>query len=180
MRRKNIGIYIIIAVLLLGGAGITIAAYFFTRGAPQKMPEITKEQTENTKKPQPQNAENIEKEKQMNSNQNLNQNKNTIALIKTNFGNIKLKLFDADAPRTTENFIKLSESGFYNGVKFHRVIKGFMIQTGDPNSKDNDWSNDGIGGPGYVFADEINNHKIVKGALAMANAGPNTNGSQFF
>ena len=79
-----------------------------------------------------------------------------------------------------ENFIKLAESGFYNGTKFHRVIKDFMVQGGDPNSKDNDWSDDGMGGPGYAFEDEFNEHKVVRGALAMANSGPDTNGSQFF
>lgn len=104
----------------------------------------------------------------------------TLAIMKTNFGDIKLELFSADAPNTVENFTKLAESGFYNGTKFHRVIKGFMIQAGDPNSKDNNWADDGMGGPGYAFADEINPHKLVKGILAMANAGPNTNGSQFF
>ena len=105
---------------------------------------------------------------------------NIFALIKTNLGDIKLELFPSEAPKTVENFIKLSESDFYDGVKFHRVIKDFMIQSGDPNSKDDDWSNDGIGGPGYVFKDEINSNKIIRGVLAMANAGPNTNGSQFF
>lgn len=100
--------------------------------------------------------------------------------METNFGEIKLELFADAAPTTVKNFIKLSESGFYDGTKFHRVIKGFMIQGGDPNSKDDDWSNDGKGGPGYVFADEINKHKLVRGVLAMANAGPDTNGSQFF
>ncbi len=104
----------------------------------------------------------------------------TIAIMKTNLGNITLELFPKDAPKTVENFVKLSQSGFYNGVKFHRVIKGFMIQGGDPNSKDSDWSDDGRGGPGYVFSDEINAHKLIRGSLAMANAGPNTNGSQFF
>ena len=104
----------------------------------------------------------------------------TIAIMKTNFGNITLELFPKDAPKTVENFVKLSKSGFYNGAKFHRVIKGFMIQGGDPNSKDSDWSDDGRGGPGYVFSDEINANKLVRGSLAMANAGPNTNGSQFF
>lgn len=104
----------------------------------------------------------------------------TIAIMKTNLGDISLELFTADAPKTVENFLKLSKNGFYNGVKFHRVIKGFMIQGGDPNSKDDNWSDDGTGGPGYTFEDEINAHKLVKGALAMANAGPNTNGSQFF
>ncbi len=105
---------------------------------------------------------------------------NLIAIMKTDLGDIKLELFKADAPKTVDNFVKLSKSGFYNGVKFHRVIKDFMIQTGDPNSKDNDWTNDGLGGPGYSFEDEINQHKLVKGVLAMANSGPNTNGSQFF
>ncbi|MFC1756949.1 peptidylprolyl isomerase [Patescibacteria group bacterium] len=102
------------------------------------------------------------------------------AVMNTNFGDIKLEFFAGDAPITVENFIKLSESGFYDGTKFHRVIKDFMIQGGDPNSKDDDWSNDGMGGPGYTFKDEINQHKLVKGTLAMANAGPDTNGSQFF
>ncbi|MCG2699194.1 peptidylprolyl isomerase [Candidatus Parcubacteria bacterium] len=103
-----------------------------------------------------------------------------MAIMRTNFGDIKLELFEKDAPITVENFVKLSKSGFYNKTKFHRVIKDFMIQGGDPNSKDNDPSNDGFGGPGYVFKDEINNHKLLNGIFAMANSGPNTNGSQFF
>lgn len=102
------------------------------------------------------------------------------AIIKTNLGNIKVALYAEDAPLTVENFLKLSESKFYDNTKFHRVIKDFMIQGGDPLSKDEDWSNDGTGGPGYTFKDEINPHKIVRGSLAMANSGPNTNGSQFF
>jgi cyclophilin family peptidyl-prolyl cis-trans isomerase len=100
--------------------------------------------------------------------------------LKTNKGDIVIDLFAADAPKTVENFITLSKSNFYNGTRFHRVIKGFMIQGGDPNSKDDDWSNDGTGGPGYQFKDEFNAHKLVSGTLAMANSGPNTNGSQFF
>ncbi|OGZ46245.1 MAG: peptidylprolyl isomerase [Candidatus Ryanbacteria bacterium RIFCSPHIGHO2_02_FULL_48_12] len=98
----------------------------------------------------------------------------------TNMGVVTLELYPQDAPKTVTNFINLAKSGFYNGTKFHRVIKDFMIQGGDPNSKDADWSNDGQGGPGYQFADEFNAHKLVRGTLAMANAGPNTNGSQFF
>jgi len=105
---------------------------------------------------------------------------NPMAVMKTNMGEIKLELFVKDAPETVGNFIKLSNEKFYDGTRFHRVIKGFMIQGGDPNSKDDDWSNDGIGGPGYVFKDETNSNKIIRGVLAMANAGPNTNGSQFF
>ena len=93
--------------------------------------------------------------------------------MNTTAGTIELELFDDDAPKTVENFRKLSADGFYDGVIFHRVIPDFMIQGGDPDGT-------GRGGPGYTFEDEINDHKIVRGALAMANAGPNTNGSQFF
>jgi peptidyl-prolyl cis-trans isomerase B (cyclophilin B) len=95
------------------------------------------------------------------------------ATLHTNHGAIEVELFDADAPTTVENFRKLSTDGFYDGVIFHRVIKDFMIQGGDPTGT-------GTGGPGYTFDDEINDHKIERGALAMANAGPGTNGSQFF
>src|SRR6476646_1284033 len=95
------------------------------------------------------------------------------ATMTTNLGDIELELLDEDAPKTVENFRKLSSDGFYDGVIFHRVIKYFMIQGGDPTGT-------GTGGPGYEFEDEFNQHKIVRGALAMANAGPNTNGSQFF
>lgn len=102
------------------------------------------------------------------------------ATIKTDLGDIKVKFYGADSPKTVANFVKLAKNKFYDGVSFHRVIKDFMIQTGDPNSKDDDWSNDGMGGPGYKFEDEFNSHKLVKGSLAMANSGPNTNGSQFF
>jgi peptidyl-prolyl cis-trans isomerase B (cyclophilin B) len=91
----------------------------------------------------------------------------------TNHGDIVLELFDEDAPETVANFRRLAEDGFYDGLIFHRVIPDFMIQGGCPEGT-------GTGGPGYTFKDEINDHKIVRGALAMANAGPNTNGSQFF
>ena len=102
------------------------------------------------------------------------------AIIKTNFGDIKIKFYVQEAPITVNAFLNLAKKGFYNGTKFHRVIKDFMIQGGDPTSKDDDWSDDGQGGPGYQFQDEINEHKLVRGSLAMANSGPNTNGSQFF
>ena len=95
------------------------------------------------------------------------------ATMVTNHGEIKLRLFDDEAPKTVENFTKLARDGFYDGLVFHRVIPDFMIQGGDPEGT-------GTGGPGYTFEDEINDHKVVRGALAMANAGPNTNGSQFF
>jgi peptidyl-prolyl cis-trans isomerase B (cyclophilin B) len=97
----------------------------------------------------------------------------TNATLHTNRGAIEVELFDDDAPKTVENFVKLAKDGFYDGVIFHRVIPDFMIQGGDPTGT-------GTGGPGYTFEDEFNDRKVVRGALAMANAGPNTNGSQFF
>ena len=131
---------------------------------------------------------------------------NKVVIIETSRGNIKLELFTSDAPKTVENFVKLASENFYDGTKFHRVISNFMIQGGDPLSKDDDPSNDGTGGPGYKFEDEMNpislglseatikkyeaggyeydynlsSHKMEVGVLAMANSGPNTNGSQFF
>jgi cyclophilin family peptidyl-prolyl cis-trans isomerase len=95
------------------------------------------------------------------------------ATLHTTEGTIEVELYGDDAPKTVENFEKLSRDGFYEGVIFHRVIPDFMIQGGDPTGT-------GTGGPGYEFEDEINEHRVERGALAMANAGPNTNGSQFF
>ena len=95
------------------------------------------------------------------------------ATLHTNHGAIGVELFDGDAPKTVENFVTLARKGFYDGVIFHRVIPDFMIQGGDPTGT-------GTGGPGYTFEDEANDHHVARGALAMANAGPNTNGSQFF
>jgi cyclophilin family peptidyl-prolyl cis-trans isomerase len=95
------------------------------------------------------------------------------AKIHTTRGTIAVQLFDEDAPKTVENFRKLAADHFYDGVIFHRVIRDFMIQGGDPQGT-------GTGGPGYTFEDEINNHRIERGTLAMANSGPDTNGSQFF
>jgi peptidyl-prolyl cis-trans isomerase B (cyclophilin B) len=95
------------------------------------------------------------------------------ATLHTNAGPITVEFFDDDAPKTVENFRKLAGDGFYDGLIFHRVITDFMIQGGCPEGT-------GTGGPGYTFEDEFNDNKVVRGALAMANAGPNTNGSQFF
>jgi Peptidyl-prolyl cis-trans isomerase (rotamase) - cyclophilin family len=104
----------------------------------------------------------------------IDQNKPYHAIIHTNFGDISIKLFPEDAPKTVNNFIFLARNHFYDGLKFHRVIKNFMIQTGDPNGN-------GTGGPGYKFADELSTkHTYAPGVVAMANSGPNTNGSQFF
>lgn len=103
------------------------------------------------------------------------------AIFKTSLGDIEVVFFADKAPKTVENFITLAQKGFYDQTKFHRVIKDFMVQGGDPLSKnDAQMAVWGTGGPGYQFADEINNEKIARGALAMANSGPNTNGSQFF
>jgi peptidyl-prolyl cis-trans isomerase B (cyclophilin B) len=93
--------------------------------------------------------------------------------LHTNQGDIAVELYDDDAPKTVDNFLSLARKGFYDGVIFHRVIPDFMIQGGDPTGT-------GSGGPGYTFEDEFNEHPVARGALAMANAGPNTNGSQFF
>jgi peptidyl-prolyl cis-trans isomerase B (cyclophilin B) len=95
------------------------------------------------------------------------------ATMHTNHGPIVLELFEGEAPKTVDNFLKLSREGYYDGLTFHRVIRDFMIQGGCPQGT-------GTGGPGYEFEDEINEHKIARGALAMANRGPDTNGSQFF
>jgi cyclophilin family peptidyl-prolyl cis-trans isomerase len=95
------------------------------------------------------------------------------ATLHTNQGAIAVELFDDDAPKIVDNFVSLARKGFYDGVIFHRVIPDFMVQGGDPTGT-------GSGGPGYTFEDEFNDHPVARGALAMANAGPNTNGSQFF
>ncbi|MDQ3728085.1 MAG: peptidylprolyl isomerase [Actinomycetota bacterium] len=95
------------------------------------------------------------------------------AVMHTNAGPITFELFDEDAPKTVENFLKLATDGFYDDLIFHRVIRDFMVQGGCPQGT-------GTGGPGYQFEDEFNDNKVVRGALAMANSGPNTNGSQFF
>ncbi len=128
-------------------------------------------------KSSPQNKT-VEPEQNKNTNTNLI-NRMHIVTLKTNFGEVQFETYDADAPKTVENFIGLASKGFYNNLIFHRVIKGFMIQGGDPKGN-------GMGGPGYEFADELNPNTesgkagYKKGVVAMANAGPNTNGSQFF
>jgi len=103
----------------------------------------------------------------------IDQNKSYTATIHTTEGDMQAQLFPKDAPNTVNNFVFLAKEGYYNNVKFHRIIKGFMVQTGDPTGT-------GAGGPGYKFADEKVSRSYSRGILAMANAGPNTNGSQFF
>ena len=172
--KKSMIFTIIIAVIIL----IALVVWMSVAQAPeQESPASNTTNTEiNTATP---STETNTTEQSTNFNNQANENMQAIMI--TNKGSITLELFNNDAPKTVENFVKLAQNGFYNGTRFHRVIKDFMIQGGDPLSKDMYqkplW---GTGGPGYAFADEINSHKIVRGALAMANAGPNTNGSQFF
>lgn len=154
-------LFILIILILVGGY------FLFTQNTEE---EIVKEK---------------EKEKETVSNENNTVTPpdiNMFALMKTNLGEIKLELFSSDAPKTVENFIKLVNDGFYDGTKFHRVIKGFMIQGGDPLTKEDSLKDRwGTGGPGYNFEDEIHpNNKNIIGTISMANSGPNTNGSQFF
>lgn len=115
----------------------------------------------------------------INKNNMTNTNNQTVTM-ETNMGNINIELYTDLAPKTVANFIKLAKEGFYENTKFHRIIKGFMIQGGDPYTKGEDTRVYGTGGPGYKFADEKNDLPMVRGMLAMANSGPDTNGSQFF
>ena len=174
-------------------------------------PNLSQEGNNNSEEEQDDPAQNEESAEPVDDPQDEDENisedgSNKIVVIETSRGNIKLELFANDAPKTVENFVKLASENFYDGTKFHRVISNFMIQGGDPLSKDDDPSNDGTGGPGYKFEDEMNpislgldeatiqeyeaggyeydynlsSHKMEVGVLAMANSGPNTNGSQFF
>jgi cyclophilin family peptidyl-prolyl cis-trans isomerase len=160
---------------------VMLLAVLVTTGCTKKEQVVEKTPTEST-----QTQTSVTEQQQVNNTMaQINPDLNLVkqysqAILKTSLGDIKVRFYNDESPKTVENFLQLAQSGFYNGVRFHRVIKDFMIQGGDPNSKDDDWSNDGMGGPGYQFADEFNNHKLVAGSLAMANAGPGTNGSQFF
>ena len=160
----SIGIALAV-VLLLGG-------YYFVSNQPARESAANTNQT-NT------NNTNMDNNTPTASNNDQPQVNLPRATLDTSMGEIIIEFYQADAPKTVANFIKLTEQGFYNGLVFHRVISGFMIQGGDPNGN-------GTGGPGYTFADELNpataSYKTgyKKGVVAMANAGPNTNGSQFF
>lgn len=139
------------------------------------------------------NKVSVKQANQVNQNTNMTENnKRTLdnhkdlatefsrAIIKTNKGNITVEFFGSESPVTVNNFLNLAQNGFYNDTKFHRVIKDFMIQGGDPNTKTDNVFTYGTGGPDYRFDDEFNTEGLVRGSLAMANSGPNTNGSQFF
>ncbi len=109
------------------------------------------------------------------------QKQKELLVIETDYGIIKIALFRKDAPKNVGNIVNLAKKDFFNGSTFHRVVPKFVIQGGDPNSKDDDPTNDGYGGPGYYIEDEICHRlKFLEGTVGMANAGPNTNGSQFF
>ncbi len=146
---------------------LTILVLLFLAGC-QKQADF-KEKTSNDKSATEQEGKTMTEAPKM----QIDENKTYTAKMQTSLGDIEIKLFAKDAPKTVNNFVALAKKDFYNDTIFHRVIKDFMIQGGDPEGT-------GMGGPGYRFEDEINSHKLVQGTLAMANAGPNTNGSQFF
>lgn len=170
-----IGLYIIIAVLIIVIICIIFKDKIYNKNNSNEL-KISQEEIK---------VNNSNNQKNMNVNKNINMDLAETcesAKIKTNYGEIEIKFYNEKAPMTVANFCTLAKKGFYNGIRFHRVIKDFMIQVGDPNSKDltkkNVW---GTGGPGYQFEDELPKRGEYKlGSVAMANAGPNTNGSQIF
>ena len=159
-----IGIIVALAVL-----GLAIAGWYFSSSNPEPTTNST-DSTRASSEPQPNSSPQVSSGLK---------NMNHLVTLTTNFGAIQFQTYDADAPKAVNNFITLANKGFYDNLIFHRVIKGFMIQGGDPKG-------DGTGGPGYSFEDELNPSApsyqagYEKGVVAMANAGPNTNGSQFF
>ncbi len=182
MKKYRIEIVVGICVVFALGMGYSLfqklSVPATTTEYEQKTPEPAPIKTSTTdQKP----IDTITEQKQLINNKQ-NKMEKTVATMHTNKGDITIEFFDTLTPNTVANFVKLAKSGFYDGVKFHRVIKGFMIQGGDPLSKDDTkkeyW---GTGGPGYKFNDEITTeNRNVTGTISMANAGPNTNGSQFF
>jgi cyclophilin family peptidyl-prolyl cis-trans isomerase len=169
---------IIISILILA------AAFYigYTRQKNTDENEINLPNSENVLNTETTNPITNQNEETKENITNNNQNKKMQAIFQTNKGNFTIELFPNLAPKTVENFTKLAKEGFYNNTKFHRVIEGFMNQGGDPLSKDDAMeSRWGTGGPGYQFQDEIHaENKNIIGTISMANAGPNTNGSQFF
>ncbi|MFA6376453.1 MAG: peptidylprolyl isomerase [Candidatus Paceibacterota bacterium] len=183
MDKKNL---IISGVVVIAAVIILIVNY--GKGQPKTLLEETKDKSDaNTAESQKtsdnanNNAAKVNNVSSAVPQVDPNYNKIMNATIKTSLGEMKVELYGDKTPITAGNFAKLAEAGFYNGIKFHRVIKGFMIQGGDPLTKDDAmkarW---GTGGPGYQFADEKFTGEYKRGILAMANSGPNTNGSQFF
>lgn len=191
MKKTAVAVFFAVLILVLSGCGKDSKEGEITNPYdPDYIPGVMKTKKDVEKKINDvTNKRDMEIQNEMNSggaevkgesNENLSE-KYPFALIHSSLGDIKVKFDAANAPKTVENFLKLATSNFYEGVKFHRVIKGFMIQGGDPNSKTVNTSSWGTGGPGYKFADELKGtEKYPQGTLAMANSGPNTNGSQFF
>ncbi len=171
---KNIILSLIIIVILVGGG-----YYLFGKGDSVPVTSVVTPVVESDGDSQATSTITVATTSSKSSNVTNKDNKSHMITIDTNYGTIVFQTYDSDAPNTVANFVTLARKGFYNNLTFHRVIKGFMIQGGDPNGN-------GSGGPGYQFADELNSSTpsyksgYKKGAVAMANAGPNTNGSQFF
>lgn len=178
--RTQIYVSILIIVVIVGGI------FFFARGGNEEVSSegnvvlIEQDGVDEGSVAKNSTIDVITREGQIPVNQIDTQN--MIAIIKTNFGEIEIDLLEIDAPNTTVNFVNLALSGFYDGTKFHRIISGFMIQGGDPLTKDDgEQARWGTGGPGYAFPDEIHaNNLNTTGTISMANSGPDTNGSQFF
>lgn len=160
----------IIAIGIIGMILVGSAVYYFSQNQPNTSTPITK--TTETTMPKKTQSKKIATEKSPPAMQ-IDPNKTYTAVLHTDKGDITIELNAKDTPITVNNFVSLAKDKFYDGTIFHRVIKGFMIQGGDPNG-------DGTGGPGYRFDDEDFDGEYEKGTIAMANAGPNTNGSQFF
>ncbi len=167
---KHTAIALIVSILLIAGIGLWVNA----KNQPADMSLSDIKDIEAPLSPEELKANNPE----------ITNTMNRTAVFTTNLGTIKLELFEDKMPITTGNFVKLAEEGYYNNTKFHRVIDGFMIQGGDPNSKGTDSSTYGTGGPGYTIKDEFVADPLltnVRGTIAMANTGqPNSGGSQFF
>ena len=163
--------HILLSVAIVVGVLLFVSACSSPQGPSGKPPATS--QTTNSALPTRPAMTNAKKSYSSPPPMTIDQNKQYTANIETNKGKLTLELFAKDVPKTVNNFVFLAREGFYDGVTFHRVIPGFMAQGGDPFGT-------GMGGPGYKFADEFTSHKNVTGALSMANAGPNTNGSQFF
>jgi cyclophilin family peptidyl-prolyl cis-trans isomerase len=166
---------IVLAVLILG----TIAFGFFLKKDTKTGTDTYQLDGMALEAPQSPTANTENSSTTMNTTTMADQKNEHVRLV-TSKGTIELELFSDKAPKTVENFLKLLKEGFYDETKFHRVIKDFMIQGGDPITKTDNAAAYGTGGPGYTFKDEINDVKLVRGTLAMANSGPDTNGSQFF
>ena len=169
--------YPVIALLVLCAALITAIAMWVS---PEKdvLVDLDKKDEKSETLPAPLTAEELKA-----YDENTTNKMNPIAVLTTNKGVIEIELYDDAMPITAGNFAKLAKEGFYNGTKFHRVIDGFMIQGGDPNTKTDETLKYGTGGPGYSILDEfVKGEKLsnVRGSIAMANSGPNTGGSQFF